>query len=289
MSTHPPRLLATCWTSAGDAAPQVGDERSPHDLTARMRAAAAAGWSGFGIVHADLVAFRDEHGLPALRELAAETGIERIELEFIGDWWTDGAERAASDRVRDDLFEAARILGAPCVKIAAALGTPPPEDLMLTELAQIATRAHEHGTTVAIEPMPFSSNIRTIADGARVLRSVDHPALGLCVDIWHVHRAGTDYAAIPRTLSAADILVVELDDGAPEPEGSLWEDTVDRRRLPGEGAFDVPAFIRAVQATGYDGYWGVEIISAEHRGRPLVDGLNAAASAARSCLATAGA
>ena len=51
--------------------------------------------------------------------------------------------------------------------------------------------------------------------------------------------------------------------------GTLLEDTLERRRLCGSGALDVPAFVRAVQATGYTGPYGVEIISREHRQRPL--------------------
>ena len=57
------------------------------------------------------------------------------------------------------------------------------------------------------------------------------------------------------------VFVVELDDADEQVVGTLWEDTLDHRRLPGEGAFDVPAFIAAVHRAGYRGHWGVEIIS----------------------------
>ena len=48
-------------------------------------------------------------------------------------------------------------------------------------------------------------------------------------------------------------------------------DTIHRRRLPGDGVLDVPAFIKAVQSTGFDGPWGVEILSESHRKLPLED------------------
>ena len=51
--------------------------------------------------------------------------------------------------------------------------------------------------------------------------------------------------------------------------GSLWEDTIHHRRLCGEGDLNPPAFIKAVQAAGYRGYYGVEILSEEHRKLPL--------------------
>ena len=68
-----------------------------------------------------------------------------------------------------------------------------------------------------------------------------------------------------------------------------------RRRLPGEGAFDVPAFVAAVHRAGYRGHWGVEIISEEHRQLPVREALTRARTAtlqtldaAEALVATAG-
>ena len=281
-----PRLLATCWTSAGDAAPKVRDERSPLDLGDRMRAAVAAGWEGFGIVHADLVAYRDEHGLESLRRLAADSGVKRLELEFIGDWWTDGDLRIASDTVRRDLFEAAEALAVPTIKIAGATADAPEEALFHDELGALAEEAGRYGARLAIEPLPFA-NVRTIHDGARLLAAVGARNLGLCVDIWHVFPTHTPYSDIPAVLTADQIFVVELDDGTAEPVGTLWDDTIDRRLSPGRGAFDVPAFIRAVEATGFDDYWGVEIIGAEHRAKPITRSLHDVRQDTLACFAQA--
>ena len=44
------RLLATCWSSAGDAASDRADLRSPLDLRERIEAASAAGFRGFGFL-----------------------------------------------------------------------------------------------------------------------------------------------------------------------------------------------------------------------------------------------
>ncbi|MCU1615728.1 MAG: hypothetical protein JWO98_3268 [Frankiales bacterium] len=47
--TAPDELLATCWTTARDAAPSRGDWRTPVPLRERIEAAAAAGFTGFGV------------------------------------------------------------------------------------------------------------------------------------------------------------------------------------------------------------------------------------------------
>jgi sugar phosphate isomerase/epimerase len=76
-----------------------------------------------------------------------------------------------------------------------------------------------------------------------------------------------------RILPAEYLFIVELDDADEQVVGTLWEDTVNSRRLPGEGIFDVPAFVAAVHRAGYRGHWGVEIISEQHRGLPIREAL----------------
>ena len=62
---------------------------------------------------------------------------------------------------------------------------------------------------------------------------------------------------------------VELDDAPLHFEGDLIADTFHGRRLPGQGELDVQGFVDAVRSTGYDGIWGVEILSADYRKRPI--------------------
>jgi sugar phosphate isomerase/epimerase len=78
--------------------------------------------------------------------------------------------------------------------------------------------------------------------------------------------------------------VVALADADEQVVGTLWDDTLNRRRLPGEGAFDVPAFIAAIHRVGYRGHWGVEIISEEHRQLPVREGLTRARAATLQAL-----
>ncbi|MGO1543259.1 MAG: sugar phosphate isomerase/epimerase family protein [Gulosibacter sp.] len=273
-----PKLIATCWTTAGDAAPQVGNERSPIDLATRIETAAEAGWSGFGIVHADLVAFRETHkNYSELARMLSDNGMEYVELEFLGDWWSEGASRRTSDVVRAELFEAAEQLDAHAVKVAPQTdGAEVAKDQFFAEFDKLATEAGLRGTRIALETMPFAANMQTLEDGIALVSEVGNPSGGLCVDIWHVARGNTDYQVIRDKLPAEYITVVELDDAASEPIGSLWDDTVNHRLLPGHGSLNVPEFINAIRATGYAGPWGVELISAEHRALSVVEATQAA-------------
>ena len=62
-------LLASAWTTAGNAKPMTENEESPYDLRSRIEAAAGAGYRGFGIVHADLAIARRQMGLRTLRAI----------------------------------------------------------------------------------------------------------------------------------------------------------------------------------------------------------------------------
>lgn len=284
----PPELIATCWTTAGNAIPGPTTGLSPLRLEDRIAAAAADGWRGFGIVHADLAAYLKRGTLPQLRDLLANHGITQLELELIENWWADDARRPASDRVRRDILTAAEGLGAQTIKIGpdtSGLATDP--DRFAASFDALATEASERGTRVALEFLPFASTGNSLEAGIELVTQVANPAGGLCVDIWHVARAGTDYAVIAESLPGEYLFSVELNDADPEPIGTLFEDTVHRRLLPGAGSFDVPAFINAVRAAGFTGMWGVEMLSDRHRSLPLAQGLSEAREAALACFAEA--
>lgn len=279
-------LLSTTWTWAGNIrpyesnVPNAFDRASPLDIKTRIAAVQASGLTSVGLCHADIAAIRDRIGLQTFKRQLNDAGIHYIEMEFIADWWTCGATRAVSDGIRQTLFEAAAILGVTVIKVGAevSLYSPPPHvgaDRFASEFDALATDAAQHGVRVAIEPMPMS-NLRTIRDGADFVRKVGNPNGGLCVDIWHVARGGTAYADLPKILTNDQIFVVELNDADKFiVNNDLWLDTIDYRKLPGEGVLNVADFIATVYQIGFRGRWGVEIISAAYRKLPLADALQA--------------
>src|SRR6188472_910124 len=98
--TAPDELMATCWTSAGDAASDRPDLRSPLTLRERIEAASSAGFRGFGLLSDDLPAAVAEYRLTGIRTMLADNGIVHLELEGIPYWWDEGPHRSESDSVR---------------------------------------------------------------------------------------------------------------------------------------------------------------------------------------------
>jgi sugar phosphate isomerase/epimerase len=280
-------LLATCWTSAGNAAPDRGDEVSPLDLRTRIETAAAVGWEGFGLLHADLALAQRTIGLQELRRIFDGAGITHVELEVLPWWWTTDERRRISDQRRTLLLDAAEVLGARTIKVAAEGGDRPVDAARFhDDFDRLATQAGNAGTRVALEFMPMN-NLPTVQAGVEFVSTVGNRYGGLTVDTWHVHRGGTSYAELERILPVEYVFIVELDDADEQVVGTLWEDTVDARRLPGEGVFDVPVFIAAIHRVGYRGHWGVEIISEEYRQLPLREGLTRARAATLRALEAA--
>lgn len=276
-------LLATCWTTAGDAAPLRGDERSPIALRERVEAAATAGVRGFGLVYADLLVAERDYGMAGIRSMLRDNGLVHLELELLTDWWADGPRRQRSETVRSKLLSAAEALGARHIKVGPDVADQPwDHDRWVTEFAGLAEDAHRAGTRVGLEFLPWS-NIKTVHDGLRLVRDAGHDAGGLIIDVWHTERARTPPAEL-ATVPLRSIVGVELCDADADQVGTLFEDTANRRRLCGQGSFDLRGCIRALRAAGWTGPWGVEILSEDFRLLPVREAAAAASTTAAAQL-----
>lgn len=100
------RLIATAWTSAGDASPMRIPATSPVPIAERVAAVAEAGYTGLGLVADDLRVIRDTLGYAVLRDLIAEAGLTHVEIELIERWWLPRGTAGNSYDVRELLFEA---------------------------------------------------------------------------------------------------------------------------------------------------------------------------------------
>jgi sugar phosphate isomerase/epimerase len=261
-------LLAAYFTLSGDVYPFGPTEISTFSFADRVEAAAEAGYKGFGLIHVDLMSIVDKIGYKEMRNILESNGIKHVEFEFLGDWWKNGEDRRQSDKMRAELFEAAQELGARAIKTAPGLHeTEIDMPLMIDSFAQLSEEAGKNNTNIVLEIMPFS-NISTIDTALELVQGANHSHGKLLLDIWHLARGGVDFKEISR-IPSQFIGSIELDDADKYPLASLWQDTIHRRRLPGEGSLDVRGFIQAVQATGYDGPWGVEVLSEVVRKLPL--------------------
>jgi sugar phosphate isomerase/epimerase len=264
-------LVGLYWTLSGPVEVHVGREWSTFDWRDRCEEAAKVGFSGIGIWHADLEHVLETRSLRDMKEIFDAAGLEHLELEFLMDWFLDPGDerRTASDAHRRLLFEAAATLDAHHVKVGNIPGVAAPLEQVTERFAELcADAAEHHAATIVYELMPFDVNVHSLDAALAVVGGAGAPNGGIAIDTWHMSKLGIapdDLARIPPEY----LSWVELSDGRREDMDDLVDETVNHRRLPGEGELDVAAYVEACREHGYAGPWGVEVLSEELRNRPM--------------------
>lgn len=259
-------LLASYWTiSAG--LPHTDREYSPFDFKERVEAAAKAGFKGFGLWHADLDYVLERRTLKEMKQIFDDNGIKHIELEFLTDWFLDGERKKQSDIRRQKLLKAAEVLQARHVKVGDFNHEHYSMDQLADSFAELCAEGAAHGTKICFELMPFAM-IDTLRDSITMVQKAGASNGGIALDLWHIVKLKIPYDEV-GCMPPQYLVSVELNDGTFEAPWSLHEDTINHRRLCGEGEFDIKNFIRCVQKLGYTGPWGIEVLSEDLRTRPL--------------------
>jgi sugar phosphate isomerase/epimerase len=160
-----------------------------------------------------------------------------------------------------------------------------PLDRVVERFARVCDAAAEHGTRVAFEFLPWTG-VADLGTAVDVVQAAGRPNGGVVLDAWHYFRGRPDEARL-RSLAAGDVVAVQLDDADAEVVGPLFEDTMFRRRLPGEGTFDLVGLIQTLDGIGVDVPYSVEIMSTVEQARPVEEAARRAHDAAAGVLAAA--
>lgn len=265
-----PELITTYFTLAGNISPFDNDNSSPRSLAERAEAAGKAGYRGFGFGYQDIVKQLDSLGAAEVNAILDHNGLVHRELEALLDWFVDGDRRTASDEQRRGFLRAAEAIGARHIKVVGDMtGTAWPMGHLVEEFGRLCDEAAAVGTAITIELFP-SSNLADLQTGRALVEGADRANGGLLLDIWHMVRGNITVEAIAN-LPAGIINHIELDDGALLPAADYLTDTISHRLAPGEGEFPSRAFVEAVAATGYQGLYGVEILSDDYRTLPAAE------------------
>lgn len=277
MSANDPHLLANCWTHSGDVDPSPGAHGhrswSAWSIERRAENLSNAGFDAIGLHHEDLVhvlevEFADESdreaALQQLDTVFANSGIDTVELELLTEWVHEKGDprRDKEQEIRELLLKASDILDARHVKVGNFSGYNIPLDQLRETFDDIASDFAETNTAVGFELSPADLNVDALDDALEIVAKADNG--GLFLDLWHIVKMGISYGDI-ADLDADDITAIEFCDGYVDTELGFLEETVNLRKIPGEGEFDIREFINVVRSTGFDGPWGLEILSEEYR------------------------
>jgi 4-hydroxyphenylpyruvate dioxygenase len=281
--------------SAESAAPAAGTDTPPAStartalatvcisgtLEDKLVAAAAAGFDGVEIFEPDLVA--SPLSPAQLNTRCAELGLSIDLYQPFRDF--DAADPdllAANLRRADRKFDIMAALGTDLILVCSSVAGDPldDDDRIAEQLHTLATRAAERGLRVAYEALAWGRYVNTYQRSWDIVRRADHPALGLCVDSFHILSRGSDPAGI-RDIPGDKLFFLQLAD-APHMDMDILQWSRHYRLFPGQGAWDLPAFLGHVLTAGYRGPLSLEVFNDVFR---QSDPRRSAVDALRSLLA----
>ena len=143
--------------------------------------------------------------------------------------WADGGPISVQD---EKTLDVAAAVGSPGV--SAIQFAPGPIDISAAAdgYAAVCERASERDLWVAMEFLPWSG-IPDIATTTQILDQADADNGGLVLDAWHFTRSGSTLEQLET--AGPRFLNFQISDTASGTGEDLFEETMHRRMLPGEG------------------------------------------------------
>ena len=264
-------LIALYWTTSGPVEVHFGREWSLFDLRDRCEHAQRVGFQGIGLWHADLEHLLETQTFGEMRKILDDHELDQLELEFLGDWFLDPEDerRRAADKTRALLFEAAAELPAHHIKAGNIVGTECELPRIVEGFAELCADAARYtDAKIVYEFMPYDVNVGDVETAIELVEAADAPNGGLALDTWHLGKLRLEPDDL-RRIPPRFLSWVELSDGPFEYAEDRLDEVINRRQLPGEGEFPIAEYVTVCRELGYDGPWGVEILSEELRNLPI--------------------
>ena len=164
-------------------------------------------------------------------------------------------------------IDIAAALGASVVSVWSGCNDDPTRSTdevtenLIKALLPVLDHAESNGVRIGFEPEP-GMRIESLEDWNKFRQQIDHPALGLTVDLGHlgVTESHDPLGSLKSVLD--EVIHIHVDD------------CKDRKHehLPlGEGELDLPALIGALTESGFQGQLLVELSRDSHRAPELVE------------------
>ena len=165
-------------------------------------------------------------------------------------------------------FDVMQALGCELLMVCSNTHTAAIDDdaRAAADLAEMAERAQRRGLRVCYEALAWGRHVNRWRHAWNIVRTADHPALGLLVDSFHTLALNDDYSGI-ADLPADKLFFVQLAD-APRLQMDVLSWSRHFRNFPGQGQLPVAGFVKAVLASGYRGPLSLEIFNDEFRSAP---------------------
>ncbi|MEU1705067.1 TIM barrel protein [Streptomyces sp. NPDC005706] len=232
-------------------------------LTEKLTAAARAGFDGVEIFENDLLA--SPLTPEEIRARCADLGLTidlyqpMRDVEAVPE-----ADFGRNLRRARHKFELMNRLGADTVLVCSSVSPHAVDDdsLAAGQLGRLADLAREFGIRVAYEALAWGRHVNTHEHAWRIVEAAGHPALGTCLDSFHILSRGSgpkDLEGI-ADIPGEKIFFLQLAD-APLLAMDVLQWSRHYRCFPGQGGFDLANLLGHVLRTGYAGPLSLEVFN----------------------------
>lgn len=236
-------------------------------LAEKLEACALAGFDGVEIFENDLVVSPESPAEIARRatDLGLSIDLYQPFRDFEGvtsELFDRNLKRATAK------FQLMNDLGAELLLVCSNVGTATiaSDELAAEQLNALATLAASQGIRLAYEALAWGRYVSDFEHAHRIIHLAGHPALGACLDSFHILSRGWNPQPIEQ-LPAKEIFFCQLAD-APRLNMDILSWSRHHRLFPGEGGWDLPAFMTHLLRTGYDGPVSLEVFNDVFRQSP---------------------
>ncbi|WP_062220941.1 bifunctional sugar phosphate isomerase/epimerase/4-hydroxyphenylpyruvate dioxygenase family protein [Aureimonas sp. D3] len=234
------------------------------DLSEKLAAIAQAGFGAVEIFENDFLAF--DSGPREVGRMVRDAGLTISLFQPFRDFegLPEPQRAKAFERARRK-FETMNELGTDLILICSSV-SPLAQggiDRAADDLRELGDIAKAAGVRVGYEALAWGRFVNDHRDAWEIVRRADHPHIGLILDSFHTLSRGLDPASI-RSIPKDKIFIVQMAD-APRLDLDLLSWSRHYRNMPGQGDLPVADFMAAVEATGYDGYYSLEIFNDQFR------------------------
>ncbi|MDO5739987.1 MAG: TIM barrel protein [Ornithinimicrobium sp.] len=239
-------------------------------LAEKLAAAQAAGFDGVEIFEHDLLAgpLTPED----VRRRCADLGLTITMFQPFRD--VDSREPAtfqANLRRLGRKMELMDRLGTELILVCSHVGEDAVSniDQLSSQLHTVGRLAAEHGVRVAYEALAWGRHVNDYRVAAEAVALADHPAVGTCLDSFHILSRGLDPAGILE-LPATSLFFLQLAD-APRMGMDVLPWSRHYRCFPGQGNLDVTSVTLNALLAGYTGPLSLEVFNDVFRQAPAPD------------------
>lgn len=258
-------------------------------LTEKLEAIAHAGFDAVEIFENDLIQF---DGTPSdVRELAQELGLRISLYQPFRD-----LEGLLNPSLRKKTFERLQMklglmreIGTDLLLVCSNVGECSHDlDVIVSDLIEAAEMASKFGMRIAYEALSWG--IKTLTNALslgtyvnrwetawKIVEKANHPALGLCLDTYVLHAPISDssfhiyciHDNVDRlsNVPGDKIFLAQFAD-APLLHMEPLQYSRHYRNFPYQGQFPLSTFVKALNSTGYNGPYSLEIFNDEFRSAP---------------------